>query len=233
MIAKIKGLKLTCVVDPKISPTNLKIIKSYGANVEMVEEPDAHGGYLMTRIAKVQELLATIDDAYWINQYANELNWQSHYHGAGTEIVETIKKPIDYFVAPVSTTGSIMGMSRKIKEVHPNAQIVAVDAKGSVIFGDKPINRELPGIGASRVPEILNRSEINQVIHVDDYQSALGCRKLIDYEGIFAGGSTGSIIAAIEQLITSIEEGATIVTILPDRGDRYLDLVYSDTWLEK
>ncbi|HDM0520723.1 TPA: 2,3-diaminopropionate biosynthesis protein SbnA, partial [Staphylococcus aureus] len=131
------------------------------------------------------------------------------------------------------TTGSIMGMSRKIKEVHPNAQIVAVDAKGSVIFGDKPINRELPGIGASRVPEILNRSEINQVIHVDDYQSALGCRKLIDYEGIFAGGSTGSIIAAIEQLITSIEEGATIVTILPDRGDRYLDLVYSDTWLEK
>ena len=115
MIAKIKGLKLTCVVDPKISPTNLKIIKSYGANVEMVEEPDAHGGYLMTRIAKVQELLATIDDAYWINQYANELNWQSHYHGAGTEIVETIKKPIDYFVAPVSTTGSIMGMSRKIR----------------------------------------------------------------------------------------------------------------------
>ena len=67
----------------------------------------------------------------------------------------------------------------------------------------------------------MNRSEINQVIHVDDYQSALGCRKLIDYEGIFAGGSTGSIIAAIEQLITSIEEGATIVTILPDRGDRY------------
>ncbi|CDR62553.1 2,3-diaminopropionate biosynthesis protein SbnA [Staphylococcus schweitzeri] len=233
MIAKIKGLKLTCVVDPKISPTNLKIIKSYGANVEMVKEPDEHGGYLMTRIAKVQELLTSIKDAYWINQYANELNWQAHYHGAGTEIVETIKQPIDYFVAPVSTTGSIMGMSRKIKEVHPNAQIVAVDAKGSVIFGDKPINRELPGIGASRVPEILNRSEINQVIHVDDYQSALGCRKLIAYEGIFAGGSTGSIIAAIEQLITTIEEGATIVTILPDRGDRYLDLVYSDTWLEK
>ncbi|MDN8740512.1 pyridoxal-phosphate dependent enzyme, partial [Staphylococcus aureus] len=80
----------------------------------------------------------------------NELNWQSHYHGEGTEIVETIKQPIDYYVAPVSTTGSIMGRSRKIKEVHPNAQIVAVEANGSVSFGDKPINRELPGIGASR-----------------------------------------------------------------------------------
>ncbi len=130
MIAKIKGLKLTCVVDPKISPTNLKIIKSYGANVEMVEEPDAHGGYLMTRIAKVQELLATIDDAYWINQYANELNWQSHYHGAGTEIVETIKQPIDYFVAPVSTTGSIMGMSRKIKKCIQTHKLLLLMRKG-------------------------------------------------------------------------------------------------------
>ena len=116
--------------------------------------------------------------------------------------------------------------------MHPNAQIVAVDAKGSVILVTNLLIENYL-VSALVVPEILNRSEINQVIHVDDYQSALGCRKLIDYEGIFAGGSTGSIIAAIEQLITSIEEGATIVTILPDRGDRYLDLVYSDTWLEK
>ena len=151
-----------------------------------------HGGCLMTRIAKVQELLATIDDAYWINQYPEmSQNWQSHYHGAGTEIVETIKQPVDYFVAPVSTTGSIMGMSRKIKDLHQTHKLLLLMRKGPVIFGDKPINRELPGIGASRVPEILNRSEINQVIHVDGYQSALGCRKLIDYEGIFAGGSTG------------------------------------------
>ncbi|MDN8935052.1 2,3-diaminopropionate biosynthesis protein SbnA, partial [Staphylococcus aureus] len=81
-----------------------------------------------------------------------------------------------YFVARVRKTGSIMGMSRKIKEVHANAHFVAVDAKGSVIFGDKTINRELPGICPSSVPEILNRTEINQLIHVDDYQSALVCR---------------------------------------------------------
>lgn len=79
-------------------------------------------------------MLAETENAYWINQYANDLNWQAHYHGAGTEIVEAVEEPIDYFVAPVSTTGSIMGMSRKIKEHHPNAQIVAVDAKGSIIL---------------------------------------------------------------------------------------------------
>ncbi|EGQ3166135.1 pyridoxal-phosphate dependent enzyme, partial [Staphylococcus pseudintermedius] len=228
-----KGLKLTCVVDPKISPTNLKMIESYGANIEMVDEPDEHGGYLMTRIHRVKTLLAETENAYWINQYANDLNWQAHYHGAGTEIVEAVEEPIDYFVAPVSTTGSIMGMSRKIKEHHPNAQIVAVDAKGSIIFGDTPCNRELPGIGASRVPEILNAAEIDDVIHIDDYRSALGCHQLVDQEGIFAGGSTGAIISAIQQLTQKVEPGATIVTILPDRGDRYLDLVYSEKWFEQ
>ncbi|WMZ85681.1 pyridoxal-phosphate dependent enzyme [Staphylococcus pseudintermedius] len=136
-------------------------------------------------------------------------------------------------IAPVSTTGSIMGMSRKIKEHHPNAQIVAVDAKGSIIFGDTPCNRELPGIGASRVPEILNAAEIDDVIHIDDYRSALGCHQLVDQEGIFAGGSTGAIISAIQQLTQKVEPGATIVTILPDRGDRYLDLVYSEKWFEQ
>ncbi|WP_454357389.1 2,3-diaminopropionate biosynthesis protein SbnA [Staphylococcus schleiferi] len=233
MIAKIKGLKLTCVVDPKISPINLKIIQSYGANIDMVDEPDEHGGYLITRIKRVKALLQQDDNAYWINQYANELNWKAHYHGAGSEIVAAMDRPIDYFVAPVSTTGSIMGMSRKIKAHHLNAQIIAVDAKGSVIFGDTPCHRELPGIGASRVPEILNHAEIDDVIHVDDYDSALGCQQLVNEEGIFAGGSTGSVVSAIAQLTQRIEPRKTIVTIFPDRGDRYLDLVYSEQWLEQ
>ncbi|NJH99053.1 2,3-diaminopropionate biosynthesis protein SbnA [Staphylococcus hyicus] len=233
MVAKIKGLKLTCVVDPKISETNLKIIKSYGAHVDMVHTPDENGGYLKTRIARVKELLNESKHAYWINQYANDLNWQAHYHGAGTEIVEAIEGPIDYFVAPVSTTGSIMGMGRKIKAHHPNAKIIAVDAKGSVIFGDTPKNRELPGIGASRIPEILNKTEIDDVIHIDDYQSTKGCHELVEKEGIFAGGSTGAIVAAIQQLIQNIDKDQTIVTILPDRGERYLDLVYSDTWVQR
>lgn len=103
--------------------------------MDMVHTPDENGGYLKTRIARVKELLNESKHAYWINQYANDLNWQAHYHGAGTEIVEAIEGPIDYFVAPVSTTGSIMGMSRKIKAHHPNAKIIAVDAKGSVILG--------------------------------------------------------------------------------------------------
>lgn len=233
MITRLYQLKLTCVVDPKISPTNLKILKRLGANVDMVTEPDEHGGYLKTRIKRVNELANQEKNALWINQYANQNNWKSHYYGAGTELVEQLPDNIDYFLAPVSTSGSIMGISRKLRERFPNMKVVAVDAVGSIIFNSPPANRELPGIGASRVPEILNKAEIDEVIHVNDYESALGCRRLLETEGIFAGGSSGSIVAALHKMLPSLPPGSRVVTIFPDRGDRYLDLVYDDEWLAK
>ncbi len=233
MMATLHRIKLTCVVDPKISPTNLKILKRFGANIEMVKEQDAYGGYLQTRIQKVQQLVANDPHALWINQYANENNWKAHYYGAGQELVEQLPESIDYFFGPVSTTGSLMGISRKLRERYPNVKVIAVDAVGSIIFNAPPANRELPGIGASRVPEILNRSEIDDVVFVNDYESAQGCRMLLETEGIFAGGSSGSVIAAIQKVLPSIPSESKIVTIFPDRGDRYLDFVYDDEWLEK
>lgn len=233
MITTLYNLKLTCVVDPKISPTNLKILKCLGANVDMVTEPDEHGGYLKTRIKRVNELAGKDQNALWINQYANENNWKSHYYGAGSELVEQLPDNIDYFLAPVSTSGSIMGISRKLRERFPNMKVIAVDAVGSIIFNSPAANRELPGIGASRVPELLNKEEIDDVVHVNDYESALGCRRLLKIEGIFAGGSSGSIIAALHKLLPSLPNGSRVVTIFPDRGDRYLDLVYDDEWLAK
>ncbi|WP_053366306.1 2,3-diaminopropionate biosynthesis protein SbnA [Bacillus sp. FJAT-27245] len=233
MMATLFNLKLTCVVDPKISPTNLKILKCLGANIDMVTEPDEHGGYLKTRIKRVNELTGKNQNALWINQYANENNWKSHYYGAGTELAEQLPDNIDYFLAPVSTSGSIMGISRKLRERFPKIKVIAVDATGSVIFNSPPADRELPGIGASRVPEILNKAEIDEVVHVTDYESALGCRRLLETEGIFAGGSSGSIIAALHKILPSLPNGSRVVTLFPDRGDRYLDLVYDDEWLEK
>jgi 2,3-diaminopropionate biosynthesis protein SbnA len=233
MITTLYNLKLTCVVDPKISPTNLKILKCLGANVDMVTKPDEHGGYLKTRIKRVNELAGKDQNALWINQYANENNWKSHYYGAGSELVEQLPDNIDYFLAPVSTSGSIMGISRKLRERFLNMKVIAVDAVGSIIFSSPAANRELPGIGASRVPELLNKEEIDDVVHVNDYESALGCRRLLETEGIFAGGSSGSIIAALHKLLPSLPNGSRIVTIFPDRGDRYLDLVYDDEWLVK
>ncbi len=232
MAAKRYGLKFTCVVDPKITPTNLRLISYLGAGIDMVSVPDEHGSYLQARIRRVKELVEKDRHGYWINQYANPLNWQAHYHGAGEEIVQQMgNQSVDYLVCAVSTTGSILGIARRIREAHPRVKVVAVDAVGSVIFGTPSSARELPGIGANRVPELFTPEEIDRVIHVDDRSSAAGCRLLIEREGIFAGGSSGSIVAALQQLIPALSPSANVVTIFPDRGERYLDSVYDEQWV--
>ncbi|NWO07753.1 MAG: 2,3-diaminopropionate biosynthesis protein SbnA [Alteromonadaceae bacterium] len=232
MICKLKGLEFTAVVDPKISPANLKMLKLYGANIVSVTRKDGNDGYLLTRIDTVKQLLRSIPNSVWVNQYANPDNWRSHYHGEAREILDQVGQRVDYLVIGASTSGTLMGVSRCLKEEFPEMKVIAVDIVGSVLFGGKSAPREIPGIGASRVPELLAPDEVDHVIYVDDYESALGCRRLITEEGIFAGGSSGSSISAIEKLLTEIPANKCVLTLLPDRGDRYLDLVYDEEWFD-
>jgi len=231
MMSQVFGLKFTAVVDPKISPINLKILETYGADIDMVRTKDDQGGYLKTRINRVQELERTLPNGFWINQYANELNWKAHYYGTGNEIVASLDQPIDCLVGAVSTTGTMLGVSRRLRQEFPNLRVIAVDAVGSIIFGGSPGSREIPGIGASRIPELSTQLDVDEVIYVSDRESALACRTLLEREGIFAGGSSGSVIAAIQKLLPTLPSSYRILTLLPDRGERYLNLVYDDNWL--
>lgn len=231
MAARVHDLHLTCVVDPKTTQANVAILRGLGASVEIVSEPDESGGYLHTRLRRVEELLAGTPGAICINQYANDRNWQAHYHGTGAELSEQLVHPPAYLFAAVSTTGSILGCSRRLRERFPALRVIAVDAVGSVIFGGPPGARDLPGIGSSRVPELCRPEEIDEVVQVDDVDAALGCRELLATEGIFAGGSTGSVVCAIARTLPRLPRPCRVVAIFPDRGDRYLDLVYDDGWL--
>lgn len=233
MAARVYGLSVTIVVDPKITPMNLRILELLGATVDMVTTPDENGGYLKTRICRVHELLDTTPHVLWTRQYSNDLNWRAHYEGEGNEILADLDGPVDVLVLAVSTTGTIMGIARRLREAFPALRVVAVDAAGSIIFGATPAPRELPGIGSSRVPELLRPEEIDEVIYVDDLEAVSACRRLLMSEAIFAGGSSGSVIAGIEKLIPTLAPGSRIVTLLPDRGDRYLDTVYNDAWVAK
>lgn len=231
MLANVRGLRFTCVVDPKISQANLSILKAFGAGIAMVTEKDSEGGYLHTRIAHVQHLLNTLPNSVWLNQYANRRNWESHYHGEGEEIVAALGDTrLDAVVIGVSTTGTILGLARRLRRSYPQLRVIAVDAAGSVIFGGTAGPRELPGIGASRCPELLDMSEIDEVVYVTDWEATRVCRELVERESIFAGGSSGSVIAGVFKIRHTFAPGATVLTLLPDRGDRYLDTVYAEGW---
>ncbi|MBO9112748.1 MULTISPECIES: 2,3-diaminopropionate biosynthesis protein SbnA [Rhizobium/Agrobacterium group] len=231
MIAQQMKLKFTAVIDPNITSTNRALIESYGAFTELVTETDEEGGYLHTRIRRVQTLLREVPNSVWLNQYANPDNPAAHYHGAGAEIVgEMPVEPTHAFIC-VSTCGTIMGLTRRLREAWPKIRIIAVDIAGSVIFGPSRDRRRIPGIGASRVPEQLELSEIDEVVLVNDFESVEACRLLVREEGLLAGGSSGSVIAAIQKLAPQLPSNAVVVTVLPDRGERYLDSVYNPDWL--
>lgn len=228
MLAIRYGLRFAAVVDPNASRTNLRILRQYGAEIEMVTEPDQAGGYLGSRLTRVQELLTEDRDAVWINQYANELNWETHAMTTAREILDASPDPIDVLVAAVSTTGTLHGLARGLRRRWPRLKVVAVDAVGSVIFGTPPGPRMLPGVGSSRVPELLTPEEIDQVVHVDDAASVRGCHRLLRREAIFAGGSSGAVVEALDRLIPGLARPSRVVSLLADRGERYLDLVYTD-----
>ncbi|WP_243795676.1 2,3-diaminopropionate biosynthesis protein SbnA [Saccharopolyspora gloriosae] len=231
--ARMHGMSFTAVVDPNTSPTNLRLLELFGADVDMVTEQDSAGGYLQTRVLRASSYADADPDVVWINQYANERNWRAYYETVGAEILHAVDGPIDYLVGPVSTTGSLHGTVRRLRESHPELKAVAVDAVGSVIFGTPPRKRRIPGFGASRVPEIFKSEEIDQVFHIADASSAAGCRRLAETEGILAGGSSGAVISALEELLAGVTGLARVVALLPDRGERYLDSVYDDAWVDE
>lgn len=230
MIAKREGIPFTAVVDPNLAPANRCLIEAFGGQIDLVTEKDEGGGYLHTRIRRVDELVRTIPGAVWLNQYANPDNWRAHYNGIGEEIVREMPVEPTHVVAAVSTCGTLMGLARRLRERWPNIEVVAVDLEGSVIFGGAGGNRQIPGIGASRVPEQLALPEVDAVIYATDWESTLACRRLAESQGILAGGSSGTVMAAIAKLIPNLRKGSCIVTLLPDRGERYLDTVYDPDW---
>ena len=231
--ARVHDLDFTCVVDPKTTPANLRILRQLGARVELVTEPDDHGCYLDARLARVAELCRELPNGIWINQYANERSWQAHYHGTAGEILADLDRPLDCLVAPVSTTATLLGLARRLRGTFPRLRVIAVDAAGSVIFGGPPGPRHVPGLGAGRRPELLAPGEIDEVVYVTDREAVAGCRALAASEGILAGGSSGAVVAAIERLRPRLPGHWQVLTVLPDRGDRYLDQVYDDAWVAR
>jgi cysteine synthase A len=148
------------------------------------------------------------------------------------EISEALGGRVDYLLCAVSTTGTLLGCARYVREHDLPTKVVAVDAVGSVLFSDEPPRcRLMPGFGASVRPALLDPQAADLVIHVTDLDCVVGCRQLMRSEAVLAGGSSGATVTALTKLAPSIAEGATCVLIFPDGGERYIDTIYSDDWV--
>lgn len=231
---KKNGLKFIAVVDPCILSINEILIRSFGAEVIKVNVPDCNGGYLLTRIKKVKELIDEIDNSYWVNQYGNPYNAEAYYNTLGNEICDSLGN-IDYIFMGVSSGGTITGVSNKIKERFPHSKVIAVDIVGSVIFGHPPHKRYIPGIGSSMVPKILEKAKIDDVVMIDELSTIEMCHQLLKQHYIFAGGSSGSVFAAIKKYFAckNFNRKINVVTVFADRGERYADTVYNEEWCKE
>lgn len=234
--AKLNGLKFICVIDKTTLPVNEMLIRQQGAEVICITQPDEHGGYLMNRLKKIKEILSTTDNIYWINQYGNPLNAQAYYNSLGKEICfEAPRQKLDYLFMGISSGGTITGVSRKVKEMYPNVKIIAVDVYGSIIFGGKARKRFIPGIGSSMRPDILNDAKIDDVVYVNEEETISSCRELLELHNLYAGGSSGSVYAAIKKYFSEnkIDSQVNVMCVFADRGERYITTIYDDDWCDR
>ena len=226
------GLRFICVVDPKTTQQNINLIRAYGAEVDLVGEPDpVTGEFLQARIARVQELLSIYEGSFWPNQYANVYNPAAHRQTM-REIAAELEGEVDFLFCAVSTCGTIRGCAEYVRESGLRTELLAVDAVGSVIFGGPSKKRLIPGHGAAVRPALYHPDLADDCIHVNDIDCVVGCRLLARTEAILAGGSSGAVLMAVAAAKDRIPAGANCVMVIHDRGERYLDTIYSDEWVE-
>ncbi len=232
-ICKARGYRFIAVVDPKTTDENIAKMRSLGAQIDMVERADAKGGYLLSRLERVQELCQIHNNAVWTNQYANPANPHIHYASTGPEIYHQMNTKVEAVLVPVSTGGTLTGIGRFLREVSPATQIIAVDAFGSVIFGTPPAPRKLTGIGSSRTSLFIKQESYDEYILIKDQEAFDCCRDLYTATGIKVGGSSGAVLAACVQYLQNHADYSGVVCVCADDGENYASTIFHDEWLHK
>lgn len=212
MVASVKGYRILLIMSEAVSEERKKILRAMGAELQFTP---AHLG-TDGAIEAVYTLIREEPDKYWLaDQFNNESNWQAHYDGTAMEIWDQTKGDVDIIVATMGTTGTLMGISRRFKELKPEVQIIGIEPYlGHKIQGLKNMNE-------SYRPGIFEKTRADRIIKIDDEEAYKTARLLARQEGIFVGMSSGAAMAGALKTAQDIKNGK-IVTILPDGGERYL-----------
>jgi cysteine synthase A len=232
LVCAIKGYKFICVTDPNANRATIKGMELYGANVIVVEERDSVGGFLGSRFKTIEQILQSEPNAVWVNQYANIANKNVHADQTANEIACEFDK-VDWVFVGAGTTGTLAGVSERLHQKFPEIKIVAVEPVGSVTFGGAPRKRNIPGIGTSVRPKLADLANPDMVVAVNEERTVEACLSFVRDYHLLVGGSTGTVLAAVQQLAPEFARGDTIVAISPDLGEKYLDTIYDTAWVEE
>ncbi|MBO7386510.1 MAG: cysteine synthase family protein [Lachnospiraceae bacterium] len=212
-----KGYRIIFTVPEKFSVEKQKLMAALGA--EIVHTPREEG--MLGADRKADEIIAGIPGAISLKQFNNPANPRAHYETTGPEIYSQLDGRIDYFVAGAGSGGTFSGVAKYLKEQNPKIQGILADPIGSIIGGGEHKDYDIEGIGNDFIAETMDINLVDTVIKVSDTEAFEKARLLAKKEGIIAGSSSGAALAATLKLAEKIESG-NIVTLFPDRGDRYI-----------
>jgi cystathionine beta-synthase len=237
LVGQAKGYKVLLVIPDKMSKEKIQHLRAMGADVRLTRSdvPHGHPDYY-TDMA--ERLAQQIPGGFYVNQFANDANSDAHFRSTGPEIWEQMDHDVDAFVAGIGSGGTITGIARYLKSVGSDAKIILADPVGSTLAGI--VNEGVPGpegsytvegIGQNFVPDTADVDLIDCAYSIPDAEAIATVRELLLKEGVLAGSSSGTLIAAALRWCREQTEAKRVVTFVCDTGAKYLSKVYNDAWL--
>ena len=222
LIGAVKGYKVRIIMPDSVSEERRKLIKAYGAELVLIHD-DGDIGKCIEECLQTALKMAEEDENVWVpQQFENPDNPKVHKNATAVEILEQANREIHGFCSGVGTGGTLSGIGEVLKEHNPNIKIWAVEPENAAILSGGSIGTHLQmGIGDGIIPENLNLNIFEKTAIVTDEEAIETSKKLIRYEGILCGISSGTNVAAALRLAKELGSGKTVVTVLPDTGERY------------
>ncbi|MEW6574198.1 MAG: cysteine synthase A [Bacillota bacterium] len=214
------GLRVILTMPETMSAERRTLLRALGAEVVLTPGTDGIPG----AVRRAQELAAEIPGAFMPNQFANPANPESHYRTTGPEIWQDTGGDVDIVVAGIGTGGTLVGIARALKELNPGVKTVGVEpAESPVLSGGMAGKHGIQGIGAGFIPQVVDRSLIDEILPVETGAAMATARSLAEREGLLTGISSGAAcFAALSVAARPENEGKLVVAVLPDSGERYL-----------